>query len=415
MRSTLRYSSAALVVAAALTAGPLASAEARTTMRAEPAPLNASANAVAGQYIVTLDKGVTPASVAKQALPGVATLHTYSTVLNGFAAKLTPAQVTKIRNTPGVTAVTQDSVTTADPAKAPAKAQPAASAKAALPALSWGLDRIDQKTGWDNVLGVGDGQFNVTQNTSNVTVYVVDSGINIGLPEFGGRATRGFNAVVDGQQQADCYGQGTAVASTIGGNTYGVARQAKLVAVRVLGCNGTGTAAGLIAGMDYVAAQARLQNKPAIMDVSAVLAKNALVDTAATVASDLNVLPIVAAGNQEADACGYSPASADNVMTVSATNKFDEEASFTNAGTCQGIYAPGEGITAAAAAGGSAVRSSTQMAAAHTAGVAALYKAANPNATSTDIAEWLTFECTKDAITNVTKATTNCLLYTAGL
>ncbi|WP_167535933.1 S8 family serine peptidase [Streptomyces vinaceus] len=248
-----------------------------------------------------------------------------------------------------------------------------------------------------------------------MTVYVVDSGINIGLPEFGGRATRGFNAVVDGQQQADCYGQGTAVASTIGGNTYGVARQAKLVAVRVLGCNGTGTAAGLIAGMDYVAAQARLQNKPAIMDVSAVLAKNALVDTAATVASDLNVLPIVAAGNQEADACGYSPASADNVMTVSATNKFDEEASFTNAGTCQGIYAPGEGITAAAAAGGSAVRSSTQMAAAHTAGVAALYKAANPNATSTDIAEWLTFECTKDAITNVTKATTNCLLYTAGL
>ncbi|WP_167535934.1 protease inhibitor I9 family protein [Streptomyces vinaceus] len=157
MRSTLRYSSAALVVAAALTAGPLASAEARTTMRAEPAPLNASANAVAGQYIVTLDKGVTPASVAKQALPGVATLHTYSTVLNGFAAKLTPAQVTKIRNTPGVTAVTQDSVTTADPAKAPAKAQPAASAKAALPALSWGLDRIDQKTGWDNVLGVGTG------------------------------------------------------------------------------------------------------------------------------------------------------------------------------------------------------------------------------------------------------------------
>ncbi|WP_053632193.1 S8 family peptidase [Streptomyces sp. H021] len=414
MRSTLRYNSAAFIVAAALTAGPLVSAEARTAVRAEPAPLNASANAVPGQYIVTLDKGVAPATLAKQALPGVATLHTYNTVLNGFAAKLTPAQVDKIRNTPGVAAVTEDSVTTAA-APAPAKAQPVAAAKAAVPALSRGLDRIDQQDNWDRVNGTGDGQFNLTATASNVTVYVVDSGINIALPEFGGRATRGFNAVVDGQQQADCYGQGTAVASTIGGNTYGVARQAKLVAVRVLGCQGTGTAAGLIAGMDYVAAQARLQNRPALMDVSVVLAKNALVDTAAQVASGLNVLPVVAAGNQGQDACFHSPASVSQVLAVAGSNKFDEESSFTNYGSCVSIYAPGVDITAASATGGGAVRTGTQMAAAHTAGVAALYKGNNPNATPSDIAEFLDTESTMDVLTNISKASPNALLYTGGL
>ncbi len=393
MRLLARLATALLVTVTPVAAASASSAAPEPT----PAPLVTSANGIAGQYIVTLDKSANAAKLA--ASVGVKPTFTYSAAFNGFAAPLTAEQLKVARTTPGVLTVEQDAQVTARPL-------PDAPGGTRAPANSWGLDRIDQR-----FLPL-DNNFSAHGSGQGVTAYIVDSGIDYNHPEFGGRARFGFDAIGDGRNGLDCNGHGTHVAGTVGGETYGVARKVNLVSVRVLGCDGRGPWSGIIAGFDWVARNA---HQPAVLNASLGGDRLDSVNAAATAVSDRGVLPVIAAGNDNKDACRVSPASAARVVTVGATDRFDQETDFSNWGECLDIYAPGKEIVSARLGGGSVALNGTSMAAPHVAGVAALYKAEHPNALPAEIHNFLSDKSTKDIIENLSDNSPNQLLFTNGL
>ncbi|WP_328621113.1 S8 family peptidase [Streptomyces sp. NBC_00354] len=389
---------ARLAAAALLTVPPVAAGTAAAdTPEPTPVPLHTSANAVPGKYIVTLEKGVDAAKAATKL--GLKPSFVYTSALNGFAVPLTPLQLQIVRVSLGVKSVEEDAAVQSVPT-------PTSTPGMRAPSNSWGQDRIDQKQ-----LPLDD-SFTTEGNGAGVTAYILDTGIDYGHSEFGGRAKAGYDAIGDGRNGLDCQGHGTHVAGTVAGATYGVARKANLVSVRVLGCDGKGTWSGIIAGMDWVAKNAK---QPAVLNGSLGGDRSTAVNDAATALSDAGVLPVIAAGNSAIDACTVSPASAARVVTVAASNQWDEETAFSNIGTCVTLYAPGQAIVSAKLGGGSVALDGTSMAAPHVAGVAALYKQAHPTAAPAEIAEFLDDESTKDVLTSVSKGTPNQLLNTGGL
>ncbi|MCX4546265.1 S8 family peptidase [Streptomyces sp. NBC_01565] len=389
---------ARLAAAALLTVPPVAAGTASAdTPEPTPVPLHTAANAVPGQYIVTLDKGVDAAKAATKL--GLKPSFVYTSAMNGFAVPLTPLQLQIVRVSLGVKSVEED-------AKVQSVPTPTRTPGTRGPSSSWGLDRIDQKE-----LPL-DNSFTTEGNGAEVNAYILDTGIDYGHTEFGGRATFGFDAIGDGRNGQDCQGHGTHVAGTVAGRTYGVARKANLVSVRVLGCDGKGTWSGIIAGMDWVAKNAK---QPAVLNGSLGGDRSEAVNNAATALSDAGVLPVIAAGNSAKDACNVSPASAARVVTVAASNQWDEETDFSNYGTCVSLYAPGQAIVSAKLGGGSVALDGTSMASPHVAGVAALYKQAHPKADPGEIAEFLDSEATKDVLKSISKSSPNVLLNTGGL
>lgn len=241
MRMLMRATVAALLALTPVTAASASASEAAP--EPTPAPLvTAAANGVPGNYIVTLDKGVDAAKLAERLK--LRPTFVYGKALNGFAVPLTPLELDIVRVSPGVKSVEQD-------AKVESVPTPTRTSGTRAPSNSWGQDRIDQRN-----LPL-DNDFTVEGNGAGVTAYILDTGIDYAHTEFGGRATFGFDAVNDGRQGQDCQGHGTHVAGTVAGKSYGVARKASLVSVRVLGCDGKGTWSGIIAGMDWVAKNAK--------------------------------------------------------------------------------------------------------------------------------------------------------------
>ncbi|MFF3862297.1 S8 family serine peptidase [Streptomyces sp. NPDC002209] len=393
MRLLARLAAAALLTVPAVAAGTAAA----DTPEPTPVPLHTAENAVPGQYIVTLEKGQDAAKVAQKL--GLKPTFVYTKAMTGFAVPLTPLQLQIVRVSLGVKSVEEDAAVQSIPT-------PTRTPGMRAPSASWGLDRIDQKE-----LPL-DNSFSTEGNGAGVTAYILDTGIDYAHDEFGGRATFGYDAIGDGRLGADCQGHGTHVAGTVAGKTYGVARKANLVSVRVLGCDGKGTWSGIIAGMDWVAKNAK---QPAVLNASLGGDKSTAVNEAADAVTNAGVLPVVAAGNSAKDACGVSPASAGLVVTVAATNQWDEETSFSNWGQCVTLYAPGQAIVSAKLGGGSVALDGTSMAAPHVAGVAALYKQAHPTAAPEEIAEYLEQETTKDVLKSLSPASPNKLLFTAGL
>ncbi|MFE6846890.1 S8 family serine peptidase [Streptomyces sp. NPDC057686] len=393
MRLLARLATAALLTVPAVAAGT-ASAD---TPEPTPVPLHTAANAVPGQYIVTLEKGQDAAKVAQTL--GLKPTFVYTKAMTGFAVPLTPLQLQIVRVSLGVKSVEEDAAVQSIPT-------PTRTPGTRAPSSSWGLDRIDQ-----NELPL-DNSFTTEGNGAGVTAYILDTGIDYAHDEFGGRATFGYDAIGDGRLGADCQGHGTHVAGTVAGKTYGVARKANLVSVRVLGCDGKGTWSGIIAGMDWVAKNAK---QPAVLNGSLGGDLSQAVNDAATALSDAGVLPVFAAGNSAKDACTVSPASAVRVVTVAASNQYDEETDFSNYGTCVSLYAPGQAIVSAKLGGGSVALDGTSMASPHVAGVAALYKQAHPTAEPAEIAEFLDSESTKDVLKSISKTSPNRLLFTGGL
>ncbi|MEU9087755.1 S8 family serine peptidase [Streptomyces sp. NPDC048357] len=393
---------ARLAAATLLTVTPVAAGTASAAApEPEPAPLVKAANPVPGKYIVTLEKGQDAAKLAKKL--GLKPSFVYTSAMTGFAVPLTSLELTLVRNSLGVKSVEEDASVQSVP-------RPTSQPGVRAPSNSWGQDRIDQKE-----LPL-DNNFTVEGNGAGVNVYILDTGIDYGHTEFGGpdaaRATFGFDSVGDGRNGQDCQGHGTHVAGTVAGKTYGVARKANLVSVRVLGCDGKGTWSGIIAGMDWVAKNAK---QPAVLNGSLGGDRSEAVNNAATALSDAGVLPVIAAGNSAKDACNVSPASAARVTTVAASNQWDEETDFSNWGTCVTLYAPGQAIVSAKLGGGSVALDGTSMAAPHVAGVAALYKQAHPKADPGELNEFLDSEATKDVLKSISKSSPNSLLFTGSL
>jgi subtilisin family serine protease len=373
-----------LVVAAACADAPTAIAP------PEGAPLlSAASGGIPGAYIVVLREGADARSVA--AVAGVTPAHVYSHVLNGFAASLNAGQVNALRHNPSVSYVEQDGV---------------ASISATQSNATWGIDRTDQRS-----LPLS-GTYTYTSTASTIHAYIIDTGVRESHNEFGGRARMVFNSA--GGKNTDCNGHGTHVAGTVGGTLYGIAKQVRIYGVKVLACSGSGTWSGVIAGMDWVAAN---HVKPAVANLSLGGGLNASVNQAAVNLSNAGVFVAVAAGNDNRNACNYSPASATGVMTVAASTSTDAKAGYSNFGSCVNLYAPGSSITSAWHNNDGATKtiSGTSMASPHVAGVAALYKATFGDATQSTINSWLANNATGNTISGNVSGTPNLLLFKSTL
>lgn len=266
------------------------------------------------------------------------------------------------------------------------------------------MDRIDQRTLPLN------GTYTYTATGQGVTAFIIDTGILTAHVEFSGRAQRDYDAF--GGNSEDCNGHGTHVAGTVGGNIYGVAKNVTLVGVRVLDCRGSGTNSGVIAGMDWVAAQA---SGPSVANMSLGGGSSTAVNDAVARLYNAGVPVIVAAGNSNVNACGSSPAGAARAYTVGSTVNNDSRSSFSNFGDCVNIFAPGSSITAAWHTSTTAINtiSGTSMASPHVAGVAALYLQSNPSASSQTVYNFLTETSTKNVVTN-SNTTNNHMLFSLG-
>ena len=314
---------------------------------------------VAGQYIVTLKPGVDSDSVASESRSrGDRIDHVYRSVTHGFSGRLSDAEVRRLRTDPRVERVEADQVVYAVDTQSPAP--------------SWGLDRIDERA------PDATSSYTYPTTASDVTAYVIDTGIYAANADFSGRVTAGQNFVasqgsVNPTNTNDCNGHGTHVAGTIGGTTYGVAKGVTLVPVRVLDCNGSGTTSGVIAGIDWVTAQHTTSKAVANLSLGGGFSQS-LNDAVERAVAD-GVVVAVAAGNSNADACTSSPASSPGALTVGATDSTDQRASFSNYGSCVDLFAPGVSITSDWMGSTTATKtiSGTSMASPHVAGVAALY------------------------------------------
>lgn len=384
------------VTALAFTACHDASGPASELRPSAPIGSNASKGVpIPGYYIVTLRDDAGDVSTVARSMAGLhrgALKHLYKSALKGFSIhNISAATAAAIARDPRVVRVEADQIVTADATQSPA---------------TWGLDRVDQRS------RPLDNSYTYNNDGSTVTVYIVDTGINFTHADFGGRASTGFDAVTPGGNAADCNGHGTHVAGTVGGTTYGVAKNVKLVAVRVLNCAGTGPISGIIAGIDWITANRIL---PAVANVSLGAGVSATLNQAVAHSVAAGVTYAVSAGNSTADACNGSPGSEPSAITVGATSNTDTFWSLSNFGTCVDINAPGVGITSAWFSSNTATNTmnGTSMAAPHVAGAAALYLSANLSATPGDVASALTGNATQGAITSLPAGTANLLLYTA--
>jgi len=266
---------------------------------------------------------------------------------------------------------------------------------------SWGLDRIDQRTGLDHA-------YHYATDGSGVTIYVIDSGVDAKHPDFQGRVAPGRDFLNGGTDTSDANGHGTRLAGIAAGKDYGVAKGAQIVPVRVLDSGGGGATDQIIAGIDWVAQNAQ-QPAVAVLGIGGV--PNDQLDAA--VKRLATVVPIVVpAGSETADASGYSPGRVPEALTVAASDAQDRPDKSSNSGQDVDLYAPGSDVPAPIAGGTTAgPESGTSMAAAFAAGVAALYRAQHPEETPAQVDEALVKAATPDVLKGVPEGTANRLLY----
>lgn len=268
----------------------------------------------------------------------------------------------------------------------------------------WNLDRVDQR-----IPQLDNRYFHRTSQGKDALVYVVDTGIDVSHPEFEGRAVWGVNTSGDNQDK-DCNSHGTHVAGTIGSITYGIAKKSTLIAVKVLGCTGGGSMSGVLRGLEFVAADARDKRRPAIINMSLGGGRSDALNRAVAQLASNGVHVVVAAGNESQDACNTSPASENTAMTVGATTRNNQLASFSNWGSCVDILSPGTEILSTVPGGKTAVLQGTSMASPLVAGVYALILTENPTFTPLTMQRVVNQTCFRGAITNLRPDTINCLI-----
>ncbi|MFF9478495.1 S8 family peptidase [Streptomyces sp. NPDC014733] len=353
--------------------------------------------AVNGSYIVMLKKSVGSASVSATAHNDLASKYggkvkrNYSAALNGFSATgLSDEEAKRLAADPAVDKVVQNKKFHID---ATQDNPP-----------SWGLDRIDQAD------TQGDKKYTYPDSAGEgATAYVIDTGVRISHKDFGGRASYGFDAV-DGDNDAnDGNGHGTHVAGTIAGTDHGVAKKAKIVAVRVLDDQGSGTTEQVVAGIDWVT---KNHKGPSVANMSLGGGADEALDAAVKKAIASGVTFAVAAGNESADASQGSPARVKEAITVASSTNKDEQSDFSNYGSIVDLYAPGSDITSDWNTDDNATNtiSGTSMATPHVVGAAAVYLGAHPDAKPDEVAKALTDGATPDKISNPSEGTPNKLL-----
>ncbi|MGH4034005.1 S8 family peptidase [Actinomycetota bacterium Odt1-20B] len=354
--------------------------------------------AIPNSYIVTLDQDAAKARSAEgKALAkeyGAKIERTYDKALNGYAVELSAAQAKKFAADPAVDSVVQNRTFHVD------GTQPNPP--------SWGLDRIDQKN-----LPLDQKYTYPDKAGEGVTAYIIDTGVRISHSEFGGRASYGYDAIDNDNTAQDGHGHGTHVAGTVAGSSYGVAKKAKIVGVRVLNNSGSGTTAQVVAGIDWVTKNAV---KPAVANMSLGGGADSALDTAVRNSIASGVTFGVAAGNETTDASTRSPARVTEAITVGATTNTDAKASYSNYGSVLDLFAPGSSITSSWNTSDSATNtiSGTSMATPHVVGAAALYVADHPTATPAEVSKALTDAATPGVVTSPGSGSPNRLLYVGG-
>jgi subtilisin family serine protease len=313
--------------------------------------------------------------------------HVYQHAIKGFAAELSPEALLTAQKHPLFKFFEEDGVMSVNQPKVPC-------ADATQGSPSWGLSRISERK-----LNINNIYAQPTKKGVDVIAYIVDTGIYVEHEDFGGRATFGFKAD-NSWSNTDGNGHGTHVASTTGGTTYGVAKDVELVAVKVLSDNGSGATSGVIAGVDFVTGQSKSKTKKIVANLSLGGAFSSAMNAACNGAVDAGIFMAVAAGNDNGNACSYSPASAAKVCTVGATDKEDRRSSFSNWGTCVDVFGPGTGITAAWIGSRTATRtiSGTSMASPHICGLGALAFSENPHWSNEHVKNDIIKEATSNAI-----------------
>ncbi|GAA4335449.1 serine protease [Streptomyces venetus] len=345
--------------------------------------------AVPGSFVVTLDEKVNKPALAEEY--GGKLQRTYTAALNGFSVTdLSSAEAKRLAADPSVSKVVQVKKfsITATQDNPP----------------SWGLDRLDQAD------TAGDSKYTYPDTAGEgVTAYVIDTGVRVSHKDFQGRAASGFDAVDNDGDAGDGNGHGTHVAGTIAGAAHGVAKKAKIVAVRVLDDNGSGTTEQVIAGIDWVTKNHR---GPSVANMSLGGGADPALDEAVKKAVAAGVTFGVAAGNDSSDAGQGSPARVREAITVASSTKDDKQSDFSNFGSVVDVYAPGTDVTSAwnDSDEGTKTISGTSMATPHVVGAAAVYLAGHKDATPEQVAKALTDGATAGKISNPSQGTANKLL-----
>lgn len=351
---------------------------------------------IKNQYIVILNKDVGSSNEFAQGIAkqhGGRVLQTYDAVLKGFAIYLPDvagtAFVEAMKKNPKVVSVENDTIMKVD---ATTQSNP-----------DWGLDRIDQKN-----LPL-DSAYSYSQTGSGTTAYIVDTGILSTHQQFSGRVLSGYTAISDGNGTSDCHGHGTHVAGTVGGSTYGVAKNVSLVPIRILGCEGSGASSNVIAGLDWILKNGK---KPAVVNMSLGGEANASLDSAVENLFNNGYVMVVAAGNSNTDACSSSPARVSKAITVAATDSTDTRASYSNYGSCVDIFAPGSQINSSWIGSNTATKvlNGTSMATPHVVGVVAEMLQSTPTATPQTISNNLLNQASNNVVKNPS-GSPNRLLY----
>lgn len=351
---------------------------------------------IKNQYIVILNKDVGSSNEFAQGIAkqhGGKVLQTYDAVLKGFAIYLPDvagtAFVEAMKKNPKVVSVENDTIMKVD---ATTQSNP-----------DWGLDRIDQKN-----LPL-DSAYLYLQTGSGTTAYIVDTGILSTHQQFSGRVLSGYTAISDGNGTSDCHGHGTHVAGTVGGSTYGVAKNVSLVPIRILGCDGSGASSNVIAGLDWILKNGK---KPAVVNMSLGGEANASLDSAVENLFNNGYVMVVAAGNSNTDACSSSPARVSKAITVAATDSTDTRASYSNYGSCVDIFAPGSQINSSWIGSNTATKvlNGTSMATPHVVGVVAEMLQSTPTATPQTISTNLLNQASNNVVKNPS-GSPNRLLY----
>ncbi|WP_030740287.1 S8 family peptidase [Streptomyces griseus] len=392
-----RLAAATVIATAAAVALATAALPATAAERAhEGVILNADApGTISDSYIVTLkDEAAKSDSAQGRALAkkyGASIERTYRAALNGYAVEATAAEAKKFAADPAVASVSQNRTFTV-------------SATQTNPP-SWGLDRIDQRS-----LPLDQRYTYPDKAGEGVTAYVIDTGVRISHSDFGGRAANGYDAIDNDNVAQDGHGHGTHVAGTVAGTAHGVAKKAKIVGVRVLNNQGSGTTAQVVAGIDWVTANAV---KPAVANMSLGGGADAVLDAAVQRSIAAGITYAVAAGNESTNASTKSPARVAEAITVGSTTNTDARSSFSNYGAVVDIFAPGSSITSTWNTSDSATNtiSGTSMASPHVAGAAAIYLADNPGSTPAQVSAGLVAAATPNVVTNPGTGSPNRLLY----